>query len=364
MLGAEQVILALCRHSSRFGYDASLAVTHDRQDAPPALCSAARANGIDVAVIECRNRFDPRGFRALRALVDESGIDILHCHGYREDFYALTSRARTRKVTTNHLWKRTTPMLRLYAAVDSWLMTRFDRVVAVSREISSELESSGFSAPQLAYIPNGVDVDLFEPREESRASLNARKRELGIDGSSAVLTTTGSLTEEKGHRYLFEAVSGLADRRSDLRVLIVGDGPERAALLELVGKLGIEQAVRFVGRREDIADILSVTDVFALPSLKEGLPIALLEAMASGTACVATDVGDVGHVIEDGVTGLVVPKASCDELGDAIHRLIEDPSLRARLGAAARQRAVERFSSVRMAESYCALYDEIGDPDR
>lgn len=310
---------------------------------------AAVACGIRSHLIECRHRFDIDAVKQLRRLVHAHEIDVLHCHGYREDLYAVAARARAKKVTTNHLWKRTTPALRFYARVDSWLARRFDRVVAVSLEILQELEAKGFKAPQLTSIPNGVDTARYAPTAAGAARAAP---------SRVVLATIGSLTEEKGHDHLLGALAKLGSDRG-ITLLIVGDGPRRERLQKLATDLGVADDVRFLGRRNDIPDILAGTDIFVLPSLNEGLPIALLEAMACERACVATDVGDVGRAIETGVTGVLVRSADVAALAAAIERLVANPELRMRLGRAARQRAVERFSAERMTEAYCALYDEL-----
>lgn len=354
-------MLSLCRHSPRFGYETLLAVTHDRRDGIPDLYTSACAEGIAAHLISCRRTYDFRALAQLRELIETSGADILHCHGYREDFYAVASRTHVGKVATNHLWKRTTPRLRFYAMVDRFLIKGFDRVVAVSREIFDELESKGIHPSRLVYIPNGIDVDRYAVARATRNHDAGRtKAALGLADSGTVLTTIGSLTEEKGHRYLLEAVARLPGAGAEWVLRIVGDGPEEPRLRQLARELGIMHAVSFLGRREDIPEILAATDIFVLPSAVEGLPIALLEAMAAGAACIATDVGDVSTVIEDATSGILVGKCDSSGLAAAISRLIGDEPLRRRMGEAAGRAIDDRFSSLRMVEAYCGLYDAMG----
>jgi glycosyltransferase involved in cell wall biosynthesis len=347
MLGAEQVVLALCCGSRDLGYEPALAVTHDAGDGVPKLYDAAVAAGVAAYLIRCRHRFDPGAVGQLRRLLRELRIDVLHCHGYRENFYAAAAFAGVPKVTTNHLWKRTTPALKLYAWADLRLSRSFDRVVAVSQEIHAELAARGFRAPRLCYIPNGVEVERYVASAGAAAS---------AAGSIVTLLAIGSLTAEKGHDHLLAAVQRLPDR-SGVRVKIVGDGPCAAALRARANELGIGSSVEFLGRRDDVPSLLAHADVFVLPSLIEGLPIALLEAMAAGKACIATDVGDVPRAIANDVTGLLVRSADSDGLAAAIRTLVEDRELRQRLGEAARQRAVAAFSAQRMVGDYCRLYD-------
>jgi glycosyltransferase involved in cell wall biosynthesis len=180
---------------------------------------------------------------------------------------------------------------------------------------------------------------------------------LGLTDGDLVLTTISSLTPEKGHEYLLRAFAGLTDRYPNLKLLIVGSGPREQNLRQLASDLAVSHCTIFAGRREDIPQILSISDVYVLPSLAEGFSIALLEAMASGTACIATDVGDASRAIGAQDAGLLVPKANADRLAHAIVKLLQDKSLRDSLGRNARRRVVDNFSVQEMTKSYCTLYD-------
>jgi glycosyltransferase involved in cell wall biosynthesis len=360
VLGAERVVLELCRGAGAFGWHSALAVTHDAGEPVPELFRVAAAAGIDAHLLDCRHRFDLTAVARLRRLAERLRIDVVHCHGYRENLYAvLAGLARVRGVTTNHLWKRTTPALRLYARVDSWLVRRFSRVVAVSREVARELEGLGLTSPELIYIPNGVDVEAFAPPPQDLPTLAQCRRAIGAAPADVVVTAVSSLTAEKGHRYLIEAFAAVSPRHEGMRLLIVGDGPERARLEQQARLSGASSRIVFLGRREDVREILAITDVYTLPSLIEGLPIALLEAMAMARACVATDVGDVGRAIVDGDTGLLVTAGNATELAAALDRLVADPESRAKLGASARRAATSRFSAAEMVRSYCSVYDSL-----
>jgi glycosyltransferase involved in cell wall biosynthesis len=180
-----------------------------------------------------------------------------------------------------------------------------------------------------------------------------------VGRSDLVVAAVSSLTAEKGHRYLIEAFAAVARRHEHARLLIVGDGPERAGLARQAELSAAPARIAFLGRREDVREILSITDVYVLPSLIEGLPISLLEAMAMGRACATTDVGDVGRAILDGETGLLVAPGDASALGVALDRLLADEVLRAKLGANARRIVVDRFSAGEMVRQYCGVYDAL-----
>jgi len=143
------------------------------------------------------------------------------------------------------------------------------------------------------------------------------------------------------------------------RATVVGDGPERADLAEEVRRLGVEGAVDLVGEREDVADLLAAADVFALPTLSEGLPMSVLEAMAAGLPVVAAAAGGVPELVEDGQTGILVPPGRPDALAAALGRLAADPALRRRLGGAGRRRAEAHFDIEACRRAHVDLYREL-----
>ncbi len=204
---------------------------------------------------------------------------------------------------------------------------------------------------KLAVISNGIDVSRFEPQPAIRQQLRA---ELGLGESSWVVGTVGRLTEPKNHQLLLRAVAPLLG--PDSWLVIVGDGPLAERLSDLAVQLGVDDRVRMLGRREDVARILTAFDVFVLSSSTEGLPLVILEAMATELPVVATDVGGVGGVIESGRTGSLVPSEQAEQLTAALALLKEQPGEGAQLGKRARRVVLADYSLQRMAEQYDTLY--------
>jgi glycosyltransferase involved in cell wall biosynthesis len=163
------------------------------------------------------------------------------------------------------------------------------------------------------------------------------------------------LDPDKGHRHLLAAAAMLPD----VRFLLAGEGPERGALEALAGELGVDDRVRFLGHRNDIPQLLAACDVMALPSSFEGLPVSVLEAMASGTAVVASNIGGVDEIVRDNVTGLLVEPGDALALAAAIRRLVDDPAEAARLAEAARTHVAREFSAATMARRVAAVYDDV-----
>ncbi len=169
------------------------------------------------------------------------------------------------------------------------------------------------------------------------------------------MLTTARLDAQKGLTYLLDAAALLPDPM----FAVVGDGPERAALEAQVAALGLRDRVRFLGYRSDVPELLAACDVFVLPSLYEGLPLALLEAMASGVPVVATAIGGVDEAVQDGVSALLVPPADARALGVAIRTLLDDPGLARQLGTTGMAVARRSFSVEPMVRQLTRIYDEL-----
>lgn len=357
VLGAERVIAELCHTLPAYGYSGVIGVFADPREPEPAFARYARDQGLRVATIHCRGRVDRGAVRSLRTLLGETAASVLHCHGYKEDIYgALVGRAVPR-VATNHLWKRTTAALRVYAAVDAFVLRRFDHIVAVSRPIADEMAQCRLDPSRITVIPNGIRLDSLVARNDAgRRELLA---ELRVPESAVVVTVVASLTPEKGHAVLLDALSILGTVERRLVVLFVGDGPCRTDLEKRASALAERADVRLLGTRSDVTRILGGSDVFVLPSYAEGLPMALLEAMGSGLAVVGTTVGEVPRVVDDGRSGRLVPPGDPRGLAAALETLVRDDTMRRELGRAARDVVRTSFSSEAMAASYAKVYDSV-----
>jgi len=189
-------------------------------------------------------------------------------------------------------------------------------------------------------VHNGVDLVPFERRPDPA---EARVR-MGLPAGAPVAGVVGRLEARKGHRFFLEAMRRVVDRLPEAMGLIVGEGKEKETLLAQRDALGLHDAVRIVGYWPDLAEALAALDVFVLPSLMEGHPLAILEAMAAGKPVVATDVGGNAEAVEPDATGLLVPPADPEALAGAIVSLLDEPERASQLGAAGRRSLDRRFS--------------------
>jgi glycosyltransferase involved in cell wall biosynthesis len=204
-------------------------------------------------------------------------------------------------------------------------------------------------------IPYGVDGRKFRPLPGSESL----RRELGIPRGSLVFGTIARLTEQKGHRYLLEALPEIVRKQPAAFFVFAGDGPLRESLESRVSSLGIQKHVRFLGFRSDIPELMASFDAFVLPSLYEGLPNAVLEAMACGKPVIATAVDGTPEAVVHGATGWLVPPRDPPALAEAVLRFCSDPRLMRTLGRHARERALKRFGIDRQITAFDELYRQL-----
>lgn len=240
-----------------------------------------------------------------------------------------------------------------YRLLYRWAARWVAGFIAVSSEVQRAiLEQIGPVQNKITVICNGVDVDRYQLAVD-RAAI---RRELGLPPQARLIAVVGTLKPQKGHRYLIEAAARVLPQFPDVHIICIGDGQLRPALQAQTATLGLAQRIHFVGNRSDVPALLAANDYFVLPSLWEGLPMALIEAMASGLPIIATEVSGTKQVMVHGTTGLLVPPGDVEHLRTALLRLLSDPDHAAAMGAAARKRVQAAFSARKQAEEHRALY--------
>lgn len=303
--------------------------------------------GADVRMISVAPLFNPFALRRLVGILRSEGVDILQTHGARANFYGRLAgwvAGVPRIVSTVHNSIKDYEVNRfkrwIYASALRLTLPLVHRIVCVSEAIRRDLlKECPPAADRTRTVHNGIDLNTFDPRTNGE---NVRKEYACTNGP--VVLTIARLTEQKGHRYLLEALPNLVKKWPALTCLLVGDGECRASLQALAQQLGIEEACRFVGTKDNVADFYAAADVVVLPSLSEGFPFVVLESLAMARPTVATCVNGVPEIIEDGVTGLLVPSRDAQALETAIRLILHDPAWAAQLGQAGRARVTARFT--------------------
>ena len=320
--GAEQLLVGLAKRldPARFSLDVAYVLSNKDALVPDLIAAGAAVHDLGGRAWPVR----------LRALVRRRSFDVVHTHAPLPAAVvrlSLPRAARAALVHTEHnLWER-------YRWPTYWAnrstYRRNDAVIAVSSGVAASIRPG---EPAVEVVIHGIDEANVRSGDAARAHGRAV---LGIDDAAPVIGTVGNLTPKKDHATLLEAVAGLSGRHPGLRLVVVGTGPLAARLQADASARGLDGVAVFTGSRGDVADLLPAFDVFALSSTHEGLPIALLEAMAAGVPPVATAVGGVPEVVTDGQDGILVPPRDAAALGAALSALLDDGAERARLGAAA-----------------------------
>lgn len=308
-----------------------------------------------------------RGLRAFREHTDLTA-DIVHSHGEFTDLTAvllrrpLQARQIVRTVHSAAEW----PKRRHYGRLFGNLVYpfAFDREVAVSQTATDNLNQRPLARllrRQARYIPNALNFQRFDDRRVDRTALRA---ELGLPANAPVVGAVGRLVALKGYTYLLEAWPLVLQGHPEAHLVIVGDGPERAALQTQAQTAGIAARVHFVGARADVEALLALMDLFVSTSLIEGLPTAVLESMAAGVPVIVSRIPGNLELVVDGQTGIVTPPAAPRALAEAITAALAEPDRLQRLAAAAYRMARAAFSIEAVAGRYAALYREMLDAAR
>lgn len=355
--GAEQVIRTLVENTDSSRYNVSLVCLN--RPLGPFGCDLQR-RGFHVEIFDRKPGFDLALVGKIREVIVSRGIDVVHCHQYTPYVYGLLGSLGTRAgvIFTEHGRFHPDPPRLKRVLLNPFFSLLTRHVTAISSATRDALiRVENFPSERVGVIYNGIDDKRFRlPRDsDDRASL-------GIPRDVPVLGTVARLDGIKNQAVMIRALRLLRETHPDVRLLIVGDGPERENLERLAEDLQVNSRVIFTGFREDTHRCYRVMDIFLLTSFTEGTAMTLLEAMASGLPCIATDVGGNGEIVRDEETGLLVASNDDVDLAEAIERLLADEALRLKMGAAGRGRFEECFTVEKMAQGYQALYDQEFSP--
>lgn len=328
-----------------------------RDDEPEArrAIEELRAANVRLLTLPRRSKASMWAFSPLWALLRRERIDVLHAHKFGSNVWGtiLGRAARVPVVIAHeHSWSyERQPLRRL---VDRELIGRgVDAFVAVSEDDRRRMIAiEGVREDRIVVVPNGIPA---APPGEGRGV----REELGIGAEDTVIGAVARLWPVKELDLLVHAAAPLSKRFQGLRVVLVGDGPERARLERLVVELGLERVVRLLGERSDVSDVLAALDLAVLTSRREGSPLAVIEYMAAGLPVVATRVGGIPDLIEHGMHGLLVGPGDVEGFVGAIGALLSDRELARSMGAHARERQLREFDLAGMIRRLEGLYEEI-----
>ena len=362
--GAERLLVDMVASGDRQAFDYEVAYVLEAENA---LAPAIAADGTPVHSLGGRGNWDLRWMARLRALILDGQFDVVHFHlPYTAALGRLVvasiphAKQRPAIVYTEHSqWDK---MALLIRGLNRASIGLDQSLIVVSEAARDALPRTLRGRARV--IVHGVDLSRSERLLEHRVEVrNEVRAELGIRDGEIVVLAVANLRPEKGYDVLLDAARLVTDRDLPVRFIAVGRGPLEAELRERHRHLGLGTRFQFLGPRQDVLNLMIGSDIVALASRQEGLPVVLMEATSVGMPIVATAVGAIPMVITDGVDGLIVPPERADELADALERLISDPEMRQRLGQGAKTRS-SMFDLASASRAVEAIYRDLAEANR
>lgn len=347
--GLEAVVKKLIDHLDQERFDITPLIFTANRQKDRTLVSKLKESGIkyhDIIVDGERIKYmNPmKNLKQVYNLIKDHQFDLVHTHGYRADVlgFMAASPLRVPLIATCHGFIPNDKKLIFYNSIDKFVLKSFKRVIAVSNDIAATLIEDGVKEENISVIPNAVNLNHDE---RSIKQCRRMKRELmEWHDNYFVLGYVGRLSEEKGLRFLIAAASDLITAGIPVRLAIIGEGSERNDLEFMTRQHGIETVVKFLGFQKDIHSWLPAFDAFILPSLMEGTPMAMLEAMLCGIPVVASSVGGIPDVIKSGENGLLVRAGNTIEISEAVRILYRNQELRSIMGIKARETIQTKYN--------------------
>ncbi len=323
------------------------------------LVREAENCGIEAFPCDCKGKIDFSCVSTIRKIIKNNGIDIVHCHDYKADFYGwLAARFTPAKLfATNHLWTKESKKLLCYEFLDGLLMNFFHTVIGVSDAISKEIRSELLVKSKSVTIYNGIDLDKFSSNEKDHKKIICEK--FNIPLGHRIIGYVGRLSVQKGLVFLLDAAREIIEAHPNTTFLLVGEGDMRHLLEMRAQKLGISGNVVFAGIGENIQDYYKAFDIFVLPSLREGLPLVLLEALACQLPVVTTKVGAIPSIVKNGEHCFLIEHSCPQSIANSVEDLIENEEKARKLALKGHELVKEKFSARTMAKQYFDLYAQL-----
>jgi glycosyltransferase involved in cell wall biosynthesis len=355
--GAERVILTLAKHMDSTRFHFILLCMRRKDGRSEKLIARAMESGIHVIPIDVNGRLDLSAIRKIRQVLKDNNVHICHAHDYKSVFYSLIASANLgiKRIVTAHGSTRDSLLKKFYLGVTEGFFYRFvDKIIAVSEELRTQLQNQHIKPERIDVIQNGIDFSLIN--SETRKTTG---QDLPYTNGRKVFGVIGRLFPDKGHRFFLEAFSKVRKQHPQIAGFIVGAGPAKAEILRQVQDLGLEDSVFLCGERSDMKAVYDRIDYLVIPSLREGLPYVLLEGMACKIPVLATAVGDIPLLIEDGVTGHLITPGDAALMERRMIDLLEHTTKSERMVEKAHSLVTEKYSAERMTRNTETLYTNI-----
>ncbi len=347
MYGAESVLLGLLPELQRLAVRPRLVCIQDHTSDNRDLFNAARDRSIAARLLPCRSRLDFKAIRELRRDIRDGNTDVVHTHDPKSTLFGLlaTLGLNLPIVSTLHGWVDTTRRMQLYNRIEGVLLRACQRVVIVAPPMLPRLRKMGVPESKVQVIGNGVDTERFQPASRS------------VDGLRFL--TVARLASEKALDMLLRAFARISESNGSCSLTIVGAGPLEQELKQLRLDLGLQDSVKFAGFIEDPRAFFDDANCYVCCSHTEGMPLSVLEAMASGLPVIATRVGSLPEMVSPDINGWLVEPGDESALAGAMAQAASDSERLNGFGAASREVATTKYSIGRQAADYSHIFDSL-----
>lgn len=352
--GAERVITTLLPNLEENNIQVKLVIIEDYLTHNNELYDVSQNNNIDVILLECNKKIDLISISKLIKLAKNNEIKIIHTHDSKSNIYGwvVAKMLRVPIVKTLHGWTSHTGKMRLYEYIDRVLQKTFNMIILVSPPPKIKLNNQNY-IEKYKYIPNGVDLNIFNEKKTGFG-----KAYWGIRPQQFTFGIFARFTKEKGHQNLIEAFAKAFSGTEDVCLLMLGSGPEQNHINKLINHHGMSSKIKVFPFCDHIDQAMHDIDCYVSPSHTEGMPMVLLEAMASGIPIIATKVGAVDSLIGNGA-GLVVPSGDVNALSSALLMAYKNPSELKTMSNSALTRVQNKYSAYLQAKRYIEVYQEL-----
>lgn len=336
-----------------------LFVSFDEGRSPNEAMERARTFGLDHRSVPMSCALDCRALWKLTRLLRDEGVGLLCTHGYKSTVMGWWAGniARIPVIAFSRGYTSENLKVAFYERIERCVLNRLAGVVCVSEGQKRYLVSLGLRNKLTWVVHNAVSSETFT--HGTRDTRKSVCRRLGLENDSQLVVSAGRLSPEKGHRVLIDAIAKMGNENSSVYFVFCGEGPCKNDLVELAKALDVTDQCRFVGFRHDLIEIFQAMDLMVLPSMTEGLPNVILEAFACAKPVVATNVGGVPEVLENGINGKLVPPGRAEVLAEAISRCLRNPELMRTMGRAGYSKVKAEFSFESQTRQLEAIYNEV-----
>jgi len=356
--GAERLLIGIAKEYDKTRYELFFCILKKRGD----LNREIEELGLKTFSLNCKSVLDaPRAVWKIIYLLKKHKINILHTHLFHAGIlghFAKLFCPNTKVLMTRHYSNYT----HLYGSafqrmLDRWSLRVTKYIIAVSHGVFNALVELEVADPKkISVIHNGIDLRKFP---EFFDDSGEKRREFNIAEDLKVIGAIGTLHPRKGHVYFIRAAALVCKKRKDVQFILIGDGIFEKKLMKLSDTLGLNKRMIFAGYRTDAPSLLSLMDILVQPSLEEGFGLTIIEAMLFSKPVIATNVGGIPEIVEDGVSGILVPAKNPEAIAGAINYLLDNPDKMKELGSNAKSRVYEKFSLSMMMKRYEMVYEKL-----